>query len=70
MGSKHQIHAMRKIYEDEETEAILLVDAANAFNALNCKAALHNVQYICPELSTFVKNIYSNDAELFLAKNQ
>ena len=57
---------MRKIYEDEETEAILLVDAANAFNALNRKAALHNVQYICPELSTFVKNIYSNDAELFL----
>jgi hypothetical protein len=65
-GIEASIHAMRRIYEDEETEAILLVDAANAFNALNRKAALHNVQYTCPELSTFVKNLYSNEAELFI----
>ena len=49
------IHAMRQIYENEETEGILLVDATNAFNALNRKAALHNVQ--CPELANFVEHL-------------
>ena len=33
-----QIHAMNNIFPDEETEAVLLVDVANAFNAVNCKA--------------------------------
>ena len=61
---------MRQIYEDEETEGILLVDATNAFNALNRKAALHNVQYTCPELANFVRNIYCKDAELFLPNSK
>ena len=40
---------------DPETEAILIVDATNAFNILCREAALHNIKFICPELSTFVK---------------
>ena len=58
---------MRQIYEDPETEAVLLVDASNAFNALNRRAALHNVQYSCPEMATFVQNLYRGEAELFVA---
>ena len=69
-GIEAAIHAMRRMFEDEETEAILLVDASNAFNALNRKAALHNVQYICPELSTFLHNLYQGDAELFLPNSE
>ena len=65
-GIEASVHAMRRIYEDDETEKILLVDAANAFNALNGKAALHNVQYTCPELITFVNNLYGSEAELFI----
>ena len=65
-GIEASIHAMRQMYEDHETEGVLFVDASNAFNALNRKAALHNVQYTCPALSTFVKNLYQCDAELFL----
>ena len=34
------IHAMRKVSEDDDTEAILLVDAENSFNKLNRKALL------------------------------
>ena len=65
-GIEASIHAMRRIFNDEETDAILLVDARNAFNAMNRQAALHNIQYSCPELSTFVRNIYGCQAELFL----
>ena len=65
-GMEASIHAMRRIFEDEETEGILLVDASNAFNAMNREAALHNAQYTCPELSTFVHNIYGCEAELFI----
>ena len=57
---------MQKIYDDKETEGILLIDASNAFNALDRRAALHNVQFTCPELSNFVRNIYSREAELFI----
>jgi len=34
-GCEAGVHAMRGIFDDEETEAILLVDATNAFNSLN-----------------------------------
>ena len=69
-GIEASIHAMRKIWEDESTEGILLVDASNAFNALNRKAALHNVQYTCPELSRYVQNIYGHEAELFITGSE
>lgn len=68
-GIEASIHAMRWMYEDPATEGILLVDASNAFNALNRAAALHNVQYSCPELSTFVSNLYSCEAEMFVANS-
>ena len=58
---------MRQIYEDPATEGILLVDASNAFNALNRKAALNNLKYTCPEFSGYVNNLYRGDAELFVA---
>ena len=36
-GAEAAIHAMQDIYNDEECEAVLLVDASNAFNTLNRK---------------------------------
>ena len=49
-----------------ETEAVLLVDASNAFNSLNRDAALHNIRHVCPSLSTVLINIYRNATELFV----
>lgn len=45
-GAEAAIHAMKEIYKLETTDAVILVDAANAFNRLNRAVALHNVQYM------------------------
>ena len=57
-GAEAAIHAMKEIYEHEDTEAVILVDASNAFNSLNRSAALHNIQIICPQFSIILINTY------------
>ena len=56
-GCEAAIHAMHTIFQKEETEGVLLVDAKNAFNSLNCAAALHNIQVLCPSLAPALINI-------------
>ena len=45
-----------------------MVDAANAFNNLNQKVLLHNIKFICPEITTYVKNCYLISARLFVGR--
>ena len=42
-GSEASIHAKRSIFDADKTDAVLLIDASNVFNALNRAAALGNV---------------------------
>ena len=65
-GSEGAIHAMRRMYENDNTDAVILVDAANAFNNLNREALIHNIKYVCPEIATYVVNCYANPARLFV----
>ncbi|XP_066914550.1 uncharacterized protein [Clytia hemisphaerica] len=65
-GSEGAIHAMRRMYTNERTDAVILVDAANAFNNINREALIHNIKYICPEIATYVTNCYSSPARLFV----
>ena len=58
-GCEAAVHAMRTIFKNDCTEGCLLVDASNAFNYLNRRAALHNVSVLCPPLSTVLINTYS-----------
>ena len=62
------VHALSRIYQDEDTQGALLVDASNAFNNLNRKAALHNIQVLCPSLAKILINTYRIDTELFIDK--
>ena len=57
---------MRTIYEDQSAEAVLLVDASNAFNSINRNVFLHNVEVICPSIARYVKNCYSVNSRLFI----
>ena len=65
-GSEAAVHAMYSIFEEEETDAVLLIDASNAFNALNRAAALHNIRVLCPPLATYAINTYRQPARLFI----
>ena len=55
-GIEAAIHAMREAFNNDETEAMILVDAENAFNSLNRDASLQNMPTICPEFSTYLIN--------------
>ena len=47
-GAEGAIHFMKEIFDDEQKDAVILVDVSNAFNSLNRNAALHNIQILCP----------------------
>jgi len=66
-GVESAVHAVRSHFTLDDTEAILLVDASNAFNALNRIVALHNIQYICPPLATILINCYRSPAALYIS---
>ena len=65
-GCEAAVHAMQSIFQVPETEAVLLVDANNAFNSLNRKAALHNISIICPSLARTLINTYRAPVRLFI----
>ena len=65
-GSEATIHAMYNIFNADDTDAVLLVDATNAFNALNRAAALHNTRVLCPTTATYAINTYRQPVRLFI----
>ena len=65
-GIEASIHAIRKIFDKEETEAVLLVDADNAFNRLNRSAALHNIKELCPPFYRYLSNMYQLSAKMII----
>ena len=65
-GCEAAIHGMVDIWNDFNTEGVLQVDASNAFNSINLALLLHNVKIICPEMATFIINIYYKLARLFV----
>ena len=46
--SEAVIHAMRRMFQHEDSDAAILVDVAKAFSNLNRKVLLHNIKFICP----------------------
>ena len=65
-GCEAAIHALKDHFESDSCEAVLLLDASNAFNSMNRKLALHNSAFYCPGLSMFLRNIYSKPSNLFV----
>ncbi len=57
------MHCLRDSFVKSDCEAALLVDA---FNRLNRKLALHNIQRICPSFATILTNTYRSPTDLFI----
>ena len=49
-GIEYAIHTLREQNSKTSADAVLLIDAENAFNSLIRKLALKNIQYTCPSL--------------------
>lgn len=55
-GCESAVHAMRLVFQDPNTKAVLLADASNAFNCLNREVALQNVLSLCPSTAPNLVN--------------
>ena len=62
-GIEAAVHA-RAAFNSNDTEAVLLVDATNAFNTPNRQVALQNIRRLCPPLATILINTYCAPTEL------
>ena len=64
-GAEAAINAMTNIFQEEDTDGVLLIDASNAFNQMNRSAAMHNIRIIFKEISFYVINTYRSPSRLF-----
>ena len=60
------MHAMHDVFNDHNTEGILLIDAENAFNSINRKIMLHNLKLMCPVIARYISNTYMCPDKLFI----
>ena len=65
-GAEAAIDSMGYMFENDRTDAVILVYAKNAFNSLNRQAALHNIRTICPQIAAVLVNIYRRPARLII----
>ena len=67
-GIESAIHALRGQYSKNSADAVLPIDAKNAFNSPNWKLVLKNIENTCPYFLTAIKNLYSNHLKCSLTK--
>ena len=65
-GCEAAVHAMTRIFAEDDIEAVILVDASNTFNRLNRQVTLLNCEAIYPSLSPILINTYRSDSLLFV----
>ena len=66
VGVESAIHTMRNFLDDDSSDGILLIDADNAFNRVNRKVALWNVQFTCPVMKHVLINFYRSPTRIFM----
>ena len=66
---EHAIRLLCNSCADPESEAILLIDAKNAFNVPNIQTALENVKALCSSLHVALENSYSHPSHLYIGKS-
>ena len=69
-GNEAAVHAMHRIFEADDTDAVVLIDASNAFYALNRAVALHNIRVLCPVIAAYTINTYRHSSRLFITSDK
>ena len=57
---------MHQLFSMPHCDAVIQVDATNAFNSLNRQVALRNVLHLCPSLAKILINSYRQEINLFI----
>lgn len=65
-GCEAAVHAMHELYSMPQCDAVIQVDATNAFNSLNRQVALRNVLHLCPSLAKILIKSYRVDVNMFI----
>jgi hypothetical protein len=65
-GAEAAVHAMCDIFSVDSCQAVIQVDANNAFNSINRKVLLQNVKVLCPPIANFTHNCYATPSRLFV----
>ena len=60
------VHCVRELYDSEDVEGVLCVNATNAFNSLNRELALCSILHLCPSFGRLMTNTYRFDCSLFI----
>lgn len=55
-GAPATAKAFKAIWESEDAEAMLKLDAKNGFNLMYRVVAMHNLEYVCPAFALFARN--------------
>ena len=65
-GSEAAICAVYDMFNEDDTEAVLMIHTSNAFNSINREAFLHSTKVLSPALATFISNCYSVPSDVFV----
>lgn len=65
-GCEAAVHAVWQMFNDVNPEALLQVDADNAFNSLNSEVAMRNIPHSCPSIGCVLANTYREDVSMFI----
>ena len=57
---------MLQVFEAPHTDAVILIDAFNAFSSLTQQTPLQNIHQPSPTLSKVLTNTYREDVHLFI----